>query len=99
MRGHQHIVIKYLDAPMRFLSFSFQDLFGYSLPFFIGALVDDMLTVPLCGLIITYMVKRGLAKLPKFYCLRFLYWNLPTRRFNRLFKVNLPKSEKRIWVK
>ena len=99
MKTHQHVVIKYLDAPMRFLSFSLQDLVGYSLPFFVGALVDDMLVVPLIGLSISIMIKRTLNRLPKFYCLRMLYWSLPTQRFNKLFRANFPPSHQRFWVK
>ncbi|MCK4934345.1 MAG: type IV conjugative transfer system protein TraL [Simkaniaceae bacterium] len=99
MSCDQHIILKHLDNPVRILSFSLQDIVIYALPLFIGALTDNMLSVPIVGFLLIFLAKRVLKKLPKFYLIRFFYWHLPTKQYNKLFKTNLPPSHKRLWVR
>ena len=95
----QTTLLKHLDAPMRILSFSISDLIAYAAPFFIGSLFDSLFVIPVFGVILVLLGKKLTRRLPKFYAIRFLYWFLPTRRFNRVLKVNLPPSNKHFWVK
>jgi type IV conjugative transfer system protein TraL len=92
-------LLKRLDAPVRFLSFSMNDLLSYLAPFFAGALFDSIFIVPVAGMGIVFLMKKLLKKFPKFTAIRYLYWSLPTGAFNRALGVNLPPSNKRIWVK
>lgn len=92
-------ILKHLDEPVRILSFSVADLIGYLTPFFIGSLFDSLFVIPVIGIASVFLVKRMLKRFPKFHGIRFLYWSIPTRRFNRLLRVNLPPSNKQLWVK
>ncbi len=92
-------ILKHLDDPIRILAFSIGDLIGYLSTFFIGSLFDSLFVVPLIGIGFVYFLKRILRRFPRFYTVRFLYWSLPTKRFNQMFKLNLPISSIRIWVK
>lgn len=92
-------ILKHLDEPVRILSFSIGDLVGYLAPFFIGSLFDSLFVAPLIGISIVLVGKRIFKRFPRFWCIRFLYWSLPTKRFNRILKVNLPPSNKQFWVK
>ena len=92
-------LLKRLDAPVRFLSFSMNDLVGYLAPFFVGALFDSILIIPAFGTGLVFLVKKVLKKFPKFYAIRYLYWSLPTAILNRALRTNLPPSNKRLWVK
>lgn len=92
-------LLKHLDSPVRILSLSINDIVGYAAPFFVGAMFDSLLIIPLCGLILVYLVKRALRRFPRFYLIRQLYWAFPTARYNKLLKVDLPASSKRLWVK
>jgi len=94
-----HPLLKRLDAPVRFLSFSLNDLIAYLAPFFLGALFDSVFIVPSAGIALVLLMKKILKKFPRFYAIRFLYWSLPTGAFNRGLRVYLPPSHKRIWVK
>ena len=92
-------VLKHLDEPVRILSFSIGDLVGYLAPFFVGSLFDSLFVVPLIGIACVFLAKRVLKRLPRFHGIRFLYWSIPTGRFNRMLRVNLPSSNKHFWVK
>ena len=92
-------VLKHLDEPMRMLSFSIGDLAAYLIPFFVGSLLDSLFIVPGLGIIFVVILKKVLKKFPRFYAIRYLYWSLPTERFNRMMKMNLPPSHKHFWVK
>jgi type IV conjugative transfer system protein TraL len=92
-------VLKHLDEPVKVLSFSISDLIGYSVPFFIGSFFDSLFLVPMIGIVVVFLVKRLLKRLPRFYGLRCLYWSLPTKRFNRMLGINLPPSHKHLWMK
>lgn len=92
-------LLKRLDAPVRFLSFSMNDLLAYLAPFFVGTLFDSIFIVPATGMGLVFLLKKLLKKFPKFYAIRYLYWSLPTGAFNRAVGVKLPHSNKRIWVK
>lgn len=93
------VLLKYLDSPIRFLSFSLQDFILYCAPFFIGVFFDSILIVPLSGYIILYFIKKALKPLPKFFLMRYMYWAIPTKKYQKLLKVVLPPSSKRLWVK
>lgn len=95
----QHVVIKHLDNPIRFLSLTFPDLVAYLSPFFVGSFFDSMFVIPFCGLVGVIIVKRLMKRLPRFYLLRFWYWSLPTKSVNRMFKSSFPASNKRYWVR
>lgn len=99
MTHSQHVILKHLDEPIRILSFSIQDLLVSAIPFFLGALVDSMLLITLTGLLAIFFIKKALKKFPKFYFIRYLYWHVPTSRYNKLFKTNLPPSHKRFFVR
>ncbi len=92
-------LMKYLDNPMRFLTLSMNDFILYVSPFFIGAMFDSIVVIPLSSLIGIRLVKKSIKHLPRFYVIRYLYWVLPTTRFNQALNVNLPFSSKRLWVK
>ncbi len=92
-------LLKHLDNPVRFLSFTTGDLIAYLTPLFIGALVDSLIIVPAVGAVAVSLLKKGVKRFPKFYGIRYLYWSLPTRRFNRILRIQLPPSHKRIWLK
>lgn len=92
-------LLKRLDAPVRFLSFSMNDLLAYLAPFFVGTLFDSIFIVPATGMALVFLLKKLLKKFPRFYAIRYLYWSLPTGPFNRTLGVKLPHSNKRIWVK
>lgn len=92
-------LLKYLDSPIRVLSLSINDMIGYLTPFFIGALFDSLLILPVSGLIIIYFLKRLLRRLPQFYLIRYMYWVLPTQKYNKIVRVSWPPSSKRLWVK
>lgn len=92
-------ILKHLDSPVRILSFTVNDLVGYISPFFIGALFDSLLIIPICGLIIIYFAKKLLRKMPQFYFFRYLYWALPTKRYSKITHIAWPPSSKRMWVK
>ncbi len=91
-------VIRYLDEPIRFLSFSSGEWAAFSAPFFVGSLVDSLFIVPVLGILSVAGVRKMLKKLPKFYAARFLYASIPTLRLNRMLRVNLPPSHTRFWV-
>jgi len=92
-------LLKRLDSPVRFLSFSMNDLIAYLAPFCIGALFDSIFIIPTTGMGLVFLTKKITKKFPKFYAIRYLYWALPTGAFNRILRVKLPPSNKRIWVK
>lgn len=93
------VLLKHLDSPVRILSLSINDMVGYAGPFFVGAMFDSLLIIPLCGLLLIYILKRVLRKYPRFHFIRYLYWAFPTTRYNKLLRVDLPASSKRLWVK
>jgi len=84
---------------MRILSFSISDLVAYSAPVFIGSLFDSIFVIPVAGIVGVVAVRRFLKRFPPFYGVRWLYWSLPSNRFNRMLRVNLPPSSKQFWVK
>ena len=93
------VLLKHLDSPVRILSLSINDMIGYAGPFFVGAMFDSLLIIPLCGLFLIYLFKRDLRKHPEFYFIRYLYWAFPTARYNKLLKIDFPDSSKRLWIK
>lgn len=93
------ILLKRLDAPVRFLSFSMNDLIAHITPFFMGALFDSLFVLPAIGSLFVIATKKILKKFPKFTAIRYAYWSLPTQTFNRALKLRFPPSHKRIWVK
>ncbi len=93
------VLLKHLDSPVRILSLSINDMVGYAGPFFVGGMFDSLLIIPLCGLLLVYFLKKTLRKFPRFHFIRYLYWELPTSRYNKLLRVNLPESANRLWVK
>ena len=99
MRNSEDVLLKYLDNPVRILSFSIADLIAYLAPFFAGSFFDSLFVIPLIGIALIYLMKKMLKKLPKLYWIRFLYWALPTKRLNKMLRVNFPFSNKRMWVK
>ena len=99
MKNTEDVLLKHLDNPVRILSFSIGDLIAYLAPFFAGSFFDSLFIIPLMGILIIYLLKKWVKKLPKFYLIRFLYWSLPTKRFNGMLGSNLPSSNKRLWVK
>lgn len=98
MKYDQHIILKHLDAPIRVLSFSLNDLVIYALPLFIGSFLDDMLLLPSLGFLTIYAGKKMVRKFPRYYLINFLYWNLPTKQYRKIFRTKLIPSEKRFWV-
>ncbi len=92
-------LLKRLDAPVHFLSFSMNDLIAHVTPFFIGALFDSLFIVPAIGSILVIAMKKILKKFPKFTAIRYAYWSFPTNTFNQALKTNFPPSHKRLWVK
>jgi type IV conjugative transfer system protein TraL len=92
-------LLRHLDAPVRFLSFTASDFIAYLMPFFLGALLDSLFVVPALGIGFVFLVKKMVKRFPRFYVMRFLYWSLPTRRMNRLLRIDWPASHKRIWIK
>jgi type IV conjugative transfer system protein TraL len=92
-------LLKRLDAPVRFLSFSMNDLIIYLSPFFVGALFDSIFFVPAIGMGLVLLMKKLLKKFPRFYAIRYLYWSLPTGPFNCALGVKLAPSNRRIWIK
>lgn len=99
MKHPHNTVLKKLDSPVRILSFSIGDLVAYLSPFFIGSMLDSLFVVPAIGIVLMVFIKRTLRKFPKHYIMRYLYWALPTERFNKMLKVNLPPSSKHLWIK
>lgn len=93
------MLFRHLDSPVRILSFSINDLIGYFAPFFVGAFFDSLLIIPMGGLLLVYIVKRLLRHVSRFYVIRYMYWALPTRRYNKLVRISWPASSKRLWVK
>lgn len=91
-------VLNYLDKEMRFITISIGNLMSYSIPFVIGTFCDSLFIIPALGTILVFGFKKFAKRFPKFYIIRSLYWNLPTKRFNKLLKVSLPSSHKRFWV-
>ena len=92
-------LLRSLDAPIRFLSFTMGELIGYLIPFFVGALVDSLFIVPTLGLLALMVIKKVIKRFPKFFAIRFLYWALPTKTFNRILQISLPPSNQRLWIK
>ena len=92
-------LLKRLDAPVRFLSFSIGDVALALVPIFLGALFDSLFLIPVFGLSILFFLRGALKRLPRFYAIRFLYWSLPTQRFNRFLRVKFPPSNQRFWIK
>ncbi len=93
------ILLKRLDAPVRFLSFTLGDVAAAIIPIFLGALFDSLLIIPVFGLSLLFFIRKAFRRLPKFYAIRFLYWALPTRRFNNFLGIKLPPSNQRLWIK
>jgi len=93
------VLLKHLDSPVRILSLSINDMIGYLSPFFVGAIFDSLLIIPVCGLIAIYFIKRVVRRFPRFYLLRSMYWGFPTQRYNKIVGVRWPHSSKRHWVK
>jgi len=94
-----HPVLRYLDSPIRFLSFEMKDLIFLILPIVLGGVFDSILLFSFCGWGIFFFVKRALGRLPKFYLIRLLYRKLPTKNFNRLFNLKMLPTHKKMWVK
>ncbi len=92
-------LLKYLDSPMRVITFSVNELVAYAIPFFLGVILDSLLIVSCVGMTLVYIINKALKRLPKFYLIGLIYWFLPTNKFNKTLKVNLPSSSKRLWVK
>jgi len=84
---------------MRILSFSVGDLISYLSPFFIGSMMDSLFIVPVIGIFLVFFIKKILKKFPKHYVMRWIYWSLPSKQFNKMLKTSLPPSHKRLWVK
>lgn len=94
-----HSVIKYLDSPIRILAFSIQDVMLFAAPFLIGSLFDSFLILPGCGIALIVIIKKLLKRSQKYMLVRLMYWKLPTRRFNKLFRTKLPPSNLRLLVR
>lgn len=94
-----HSLLRHLDAPVRFLSFTMGELAGYLMPFFLGALVDSIFVVPAVGLAVVGGIRKIGKRFPRFYAMRLLYWSLPTSSFNKILRVGLPPSHQRLWIK
>ncbi len=99
MKNSSCPLLRHLDNPIRVLSLSINDLVIYGLPFFIGSLFDSLFVMPAIGLGIVYLGKKAIKGVPKFYMVRYLYWSLPTKRFNRIFRVGFQPSNQRFWSK
>jgi len=95
----QKALLKHLDSPVRILSLSINDMISYLSPFFIGAIFDSLVIVPLSGLIVIYLIKKAIQRFPRFFLMRWFYWALPTSRYNKIVKISWPPSSKRFWVK
>ncbi len=99
MKNTKPILLKHLDDPMRIISVSMNDFIAYVLPFFVGIAFDSLTIIPLTGVIVVYSTKRFLKRYPRYFFVRYMYWVLPTRRFNPMMKLNWPPSHQRFWVK
>jgi type IV conjugative transfer system protein TraL len=92
-------MLKHLDAPVRFLSFTMGELISYLAPFFVGAMVDSLFVVPAAGIFAVAGGRKYLKRFPKYFGIRYLYWSVPTKSFNKILRVNLPPSNHRLWIK
>ena len=99
MSSPTSLLLRRLDAPARFLSFTMGELISYLAPFFVGALLDSLFVVPAAGILGVTFSRKFLKRFPKYYGIRLLYWSLPTKSFNRILRINLPPSNQRIWIK
>ena len=99
MNMENNVLLKHLDAPMRIITFTVEEFISYIIPFFIGVIVDNVCLVTILGITLVIFVRKYLRRFPKFYLIGLFYWSLPTARFNKALKLNLPSSAKRLWVK
>ena len=94
-----HPILKHLDQPIRFLSFESKDLIFLILPIVFGGVFDSILLFSFIGWALFFFVKRALKRFPKFFFIRWLYRQLPTRNFNQLFNLKMLPTHKMMWVK
>ena len=91
-------VIKHLDSPIRVLTFSAKDILVYSTPVLAWGLFDLPTAAVAVAYLLLVLFRKLTKKAPKFAAVRFAYWNLPTKMFNRSLKASFPESNKRHWI-
>lgn len=90
---------KHLDNPKMLMGMALSDLLSLAIPLYAGICLKKFLLFALLGSAL-FILKRKIARtLPKYYITGLLYWHFPTAVFNRLFKVNLPPSHKRFYLR
>ncbi|WP_194848408.1 type IV conjugative transfer system protein TraL [Candidatus Neptunochlamydia vexilliferae] len=90
---------KYLDNPKMLMGMALTDLLSLAIPLYMGICLKKFILFALIGGSL-FMMRRKVARaLPKYYLIGLIYWHLPTTVFNRMFKVALPPSHKRFYLR
>ena len=92
-------VIKHLDAPIRFLTIPVKDVVIYLAPFLVGGLFDSYCIVPGVCIIIILTARKIIKKYPRRLFVRWVYWKIPIKHFNKAFRINYPPPNKRLFVR
>jgi len=90
---------KYLDNPKMLMGMAIQDLLSLAIPLYAGICLKKLILFGVVGLAL-FTLRRKIARtLPKYYLTGLVYWYIPGSVFNRIFKVKLPPSHKRFYLR
>jgi len=95
----QNHFYKYLDNPKMLMGMALQDLLSLAIPLYTGICLKKLFLFALLGGVF-FALRRKIARtLPKYYLTGMIYWYFPTAVFNRIFKVKLPPSHRRFYLR
>ncbi|MGE0198157.1 MAG: type IV conjugative transfer system protein TraL [Parachlamydiales bacterium] len=90
---------KYLDNPKMLMGMAISDLLSLAIPLYAGICLKKFILFGILGAAL-FSLRRKIARaLPKYYLTGLVYWYIPGSVFNRLFKVKLPPSHKRFYLR
>lgn len=90
---------KYLDNPKMLMGMALSDLLSLAIPLYVGMCLKKLILFGILGLTLFTLRRKAAKTLPKYYLTGLVYWYIPGSIFNRLFKVKLPPSHKRFYLR
>ncbi len=93
------VFYKYLDNPKMLMGMAIQDLLSLAIPLYMGICLKKFILFALIGLALFSLRRKIARSLPKYYLTGLVYWYIPGSVFNRLFKVKIPPSHNRFYLR
>ena len=90
---------KHLDNPKMLMGMALSDLLSLAIPLYAGICLKKFILFGILGLSLFSLRRKVSKTLPKYYLTGLVYWSIPGPVFNRLFKVKLPPSHKRFYLR